>query len=70
MPTFSGLVGGLGTDPSTPTRFLQGQDVSNTRQLALDVFGGEVFTAFNLATVFLDKVTTKTIPYGRSARFQ
>jgi hypothetical protein len=66
---FTGLVGGLGTDTSSPSRFLQGQDPSNTRQLALDVFGGEVFTAFNLTTVFMDKVQSRTIREGRSARF-
>jgi hypothetical protein len=66
---FTGLVGGLGTDTSSPSRFLQGQDPSNTRALALDVFGGEVFTAFNLATVFMDKVQSRTIREGRSARF-
>ena len=59
----------FGTDPSSPSRFLQGQDVSNTRQLALDIFGGEVFTAFQLATVFDGKVQTRTIREGRSARF-
>ena len=66
---FTGLVGGLGTDTSSPSRFLQGQDPSNTRALALDIFGGEVFTAFNLATVFMDKVQSRTIREGRSARF-
>lgn len=66
---FSGLVGGLGTDSSSPSRFLQGQDPSNTRALALDIFGGEVFTAFNLATIFDDKVQQRAISSGRSARF-
>lgn len=65
----SGLTGGLGTDISNPTRFLQGQDASDTRKLALEVFGGEVFTAFNLGTVFMDKVQNRTISSGRSARF-
>jgi hypothetical protein len=53
-----------------PTRFLQGQHPTDTRSLALDVFGGEVLTAFDLATVTLDKVQTRTLSGGaRSARF-
>jgi hypothetical protein len=54
---------------STPTRFLQGQDASDTRKLALEIFGGEVFTAFNLATVFDGKVFSRAISEGKSARF-
>jgi hypothetical protein len=54
---------------STPSRFLQGQDASDTRKLALEIFGGEVFSAFNLATVFDGKVFSRTISEGKSARF-
>jgi len=55
---------------STPSRFGQGQHVSDTRQLFLDVFGGEVLTAFDLATVTQDKINVKTVGRGqRSWRF-
>lgn len=40
------------------------------RTLALDIFGGEVITAFDLATITADKVQTRTLSGGmRSARF-
>jgi len=59
---------------STPSRFLQGQATGSTtadmRTLALDIFGGEVITAFDLAVVTVDKVQTRTLSGGaRSARF-
>lgn len=59
---------------STPVRFLKGQTAGSTlaqqRELALDIFGGEVITAFDLATVTVDKVQTRTLTGGmRSARF-
>ncbi len=61
-------------DVSTPSRFLQGQASGSTlndmRTLALDIFGGEVITAFDLATITADKVQTRTLSGGmRSARF-
>ena len=61
-------------DTSTPSRFLQGQATGSTlsdmRTLALDIFGGEVITAFDLATITVDKVQTRTLSGGmRSARF-
>lgn len=62
-------------DNSNPTRFLKGQTAGATlaeqRTLALDVFGGEVFTAFDSSTVFADKVQNRTLGKGagRSARF-
>lgn len=58
-------------DSSNPTRFLQGQHQSDTRHLALDVFGGEVLTAFDLQQITADKVQTRTLLKGggRSARF-
>lgn len=54
---------------STPARFLGGQTGVTNRELALDIFGGEVFSAFNLATIFDGTVYTRTIGAGRSARF-
>lgn len=40
------------------------------RALALDIFGGEVITAFDLQTITMDKVQTRTLSGGmRSARF-
>lgn len=59
---------------STPSRFLQGQASGSTlndmRTLALDIFGGEVLTAFDLALIFADKVQSRTLGGGaRSARF-
>ncbi len=59
---------------STPTRFLKGQtsgsNLTELRTLALDIFGGEVITAFDLATITADKVQTRTLSGGmRSARF-
>ena len=57
-------------DTSSPVRFGQGQHVSDTRSLFLDVFGGEVLTAFDLATITLDKHEVKTLGGGqRSWRF-
>lgn len=57
-------------DPSSPTRFLGGQAGVTNRELALDVFGGEVLTAFDLAVQFPDKVNQRTLKGGaRSARF-
>lgn len=59
---------------TTPSRFLQGQASGSTlddmRTLALDIFGGEVITAFDLATITMDKVNTRTLQGGmKSARF-
>jgi hypothetical protein len=57
-------------DVSNPTRFLGGQVGTTNRELALDIFGGEVLTAFDLAVQFPDKVFSRTISGGlRSARF-
>lgn len=54
---------------SNPVRFAQGQ-TADDRHLLLDVFGGEVITAFDLATVTLDKHQVKTVSGGaRSWRF-
>lgn len=60
---------------STPSRFLQGQaagtdERTDMRTLALDIFGGEIITAFDLATITADKVQTRNLTGGmRSARF-
>jgi len=51
-------------DASSPARFLGGQTGSTNRELALDVFGGEVLAAFDLHTVTMDKVSTKTVSGG------
>lgn len=60
-------------DTSSPTRFLSGQTAGSTlaeqRTLLLDVFGGEVLTAFDNALLFADKVQSRTISKARSARF-
>lgn len=57
-------------DSSSPARFLGGQVGSTNRELALDVFGGEVIAAFDLATLTLDKHTVKTVGGGaRSWKF-
>lgn len=57
-------------DNSSPVRFLGGQTGSTNRELALDVFGGEVITAFMGNTLTLDKHTVKTVGGGaKSYRF-
>jgi hypothetical protein len=56
---------------SSPARFGAGQSSpADNRALFLDVFGGEVLTAFDLATVTLDKHMVKSVNGGaRSYRF-
>src|SRR5690348_449543 len=59
---------------STPSRFLQGQagctSLSEMRTLALDIFGGEVLTAYHKALIAAGKVQSRTLTSGmRSARF-
>tara|TARA_B100000212_G_scaffold81117_2_gene58114 strand:- start:1236 stop:2228 length:993 start_codon:yes stop_codon:yes gene_type:complete len=56
---------------SSPVRFGKGQSSPvDNRSLYLDVFGGEVITAFDNATVTLDKHTVKTLSGGaKSYRF-
>lgn len=57
-------------DSSSPARFLGGQTGVTNRELALDIFGGEVFAAFDLNLVIGQKVETKSISKGmKSARF-
>lgn len=54
----------VGDDLSNPVRFLQGNDPTDTRKLALEQFGGEVLTAFDMATVFKERLQKKTLPKG------
>ena len=56
---------------SSPVRFGKGQSSPvDNRSLYLDVFGGEVLTAFDNATVTLDKHTVKSLNGGaKSYRF-
>lgn len=57
-------------DTSAPARFLGGQVGVTNRELALDIFGGEVLTAFDLSVQFPDKVFSRTLSGGlKSARF-
>ena len=64
----------VGAELSTPVVFGKGQTAGSTlaeqRELFLDIFGGEVLTAFDLATITMDKVTVRQLGGGmRSARF-
>jgi len=54
---------------ANPSRVGQNNLSGATDDLFLDVFGGEVLTAFETAVKFKDKVRTRTITEGRSARF-
>ncbi len=57
-------------DASNPARFGYGQSATDARNLFLDVFGGEVMAAFDLAVSTLDKHNVKTVGGGaRSWRF-
>ena len=58
-------------DNSAPVRFGKGaSNPTDNRSLFLDVFGGEVLTAFDNATVTLDKHTVKSLSGGaKSYRF-
>lgn len=48
-----------------------GQDklAGATDELFLEVFGGEVYTAYEMAVKFRNRVRTRTIPHGKSASF-
>ena len=60
---------GITGSTSTPSRFLAGNS-ADPRNLALDIFGGEVLTAFDLETITLTTTQTRTLGGGmRSARF-
>lgn len=54
---------------ANPSRIGQSQGAGATDALWLDVFGGEVLTAFETHVKLKDKVRTRTITEGRSARF-
>ena len=56
-------------DASSPIRFGGGQVGTTNRELFLDIFGGEVLTAFFMETVTLGRVMTKTLRNARSAKF-
>lgn len=58
-------------DASSPVRFGKGQsNPVDNRSLYLDLFGGEIITAFDNATVTLDKHTIKSLSGGaKSYRF-
>ena len=58
-------------DNSSPVRFGKGQsNPTDNRSLYLDIFGGEIITAFDNATVTLDKHTIKSLSGGaKSYRF-
>lgn len=58
-------------DNSSPVRFGKGQsNPVDNRSLYLDLFGGEIITAFDNATVTLDKHTIKSLSGGaKSYRF-
>lgn len=54
---------------ATPSRLGQVNAAGDTNALFLDIFGGEVLTAFETAVKFKDKVRSRTITEGKSARF-
>lgn len=54
---------------AVPSRIGQSLGTGATDALWLDVFGGEVLTAFETAVKFKDKIRTRTISEGRSAKF-
>ena len=54
---------------SSPVRFGFGQSAVDARNLYLKVFGGEVLSAFDLATLTLDKHEVKSIGSGKSWAF-
>ena len=61
------------TDTTTPVRFGKGQGANSTeanrRTLFLDLFGGEVITAFDSQTITLDKHTIKNLRGAKSWKF-
>jgi hypothetical protein len=54
---------------ATPSRIGQNNLTGATDALFLDIFGGEVLAAFEAAVKFKDKIRSRTITEGRSARF-
>lgn len=54
---------------SIPSRPGQNLGAGDPRALMLDLFGGEVVTAFERSAILRDKHTTKTLARGKSFRF-
>lgn len=54
---------------STPSRPGQNLGAGDVRALMLDLFGGEVITAFETSTLLRDKHQTKTLSKGKSFKF-
>lgn len=54
---------------STPNRPGQNLGAGDTRALMLDLFGGEIISAFESATVMRDKHMTKALANGKSYKF-
>lgn len=54
---------------STPSRPGQDQLSGDVRALMLDLFGGEVITAFETSTILRDKHMTKSLSNGKSYKF-
>lgn len=54
---------------ANPSRLGQDKLAGDVNDLFLDVFGGEVLTAYETAVKLKDKVRTRVITEGRSARF-
>lgn len=53
----------------TPSRLGQVNGSGNADAMFLNVFAGEVLTAFDTTNVMLPRHTLRTIPHGRSAQF-
>ena len=54
---------------STPNRPGQNLGAGDVRALMLDLFGGEIISAFETATLMRDKHQTKTLSKGKSFKF-
>lgn len=54
---------------SAPNRPGQDQGAGDVRALMLDLFGGEIISAFETATLLRDKHQTKTLAKGKSFKF-
>ena len=54
---------------ATPSRFGQVQGAGDVNALWLDIFGGEVLTAFETKVQTKERIRTRVISEGRSARF-
>jgi len=53
----------------TPSRFGQVNQSGSATALFLQVFAGEVLASFEIATVMLDRIASRTIKFGQSAMF-